>query len=55
MISFFDSRIIFATNHGKAAAARDPFERVLRAVIEELAIDSDRLGTFSGEIGRAHV
>jgi hypothetical protein len=50
--SFRDSHIIFATNHGKVVAAREPFEDILGAKVEELPIDSDSLGTFSGEIAR---
>lgn len=51
-LNFRDSRVVFATNHGKAAAARSPFERVLNASVDEAVIDSDSLGTFSGEIAR---
>ena len=50
--SFRDSHIIFATNHGKVVAAREPFEDILGAKVEEIPIDSDSLGTFSGEIER---
>lgn len=51
-LSFRDSKVCFATNHHKAAAAQEPFLRILNAQVEELQIDSDRLGTFSGEIER---
>jgi hypothetical protein len=51
-LSFRNSRIVFATNHRKAQVAVEPFRRALGSEIEELAIDSDRLGTFSGEIER---
>lgn len=51
-LSFRDVTVVFATNHGKARAAVDPFQRVLNSVITELPIDSDSLGTFSGEIER---
>jgi len=52
-LSFRDSTIVFATNHGKARAASELFTRVLNTTIKELIIDSDRLGTFSGEVERA--
>lgn len=51
-ISFRGASFVFATNHCKADAARDSFQRLLGASIEELLIDSDRLGTFSGEVER---
>lgn len=51
-LSFHGSHIIFATNHGKGAAARPPFEKILSARVDELGIDSDSLGTFSGEVAR---
>jgi hypothetical protein len=51
-LSFINSRMVFATNHGKVQAARDPFARILNATLDELVIDSDRLGTFSGETAR---
>ena len=52
-LSFRDSTVVFATNHGKARAASELFTRVLNTTIKELIIDSDRLGTFSGEVERA--
>lgn len=52
MIIFSDVHLVFATNHEKAQAARQTFARILNATIEELAIDSDRMGTFSGEVER---
>ena len=50
--SFVKGHFVFATNHGKAAAATEPFKRHLNASVSELQIDSDSLGTFSGEIPR---
>ena len=50
--SFLGSHIIFATNHGKAEAARAPFQEILSAQVDELTINSDALGTFSGEVER---
>jgi hypothetical protein len=51
-LSFRDATIVFATNHGKCVAANGPFGTILNSKIEELRIDSDRMGTFSGEIER---
>jgi len=50
--SFKNCRITFATNHGKAQAAQTHFERILSAHIDTLIIDSDSLGTFTGEVER---
>jgi len=51
-ISFTRSHIAFATNHSKSVAARDTFKEILSSEVTELTIDSDRLGTFSGEVER---
>ncbi|MFO0417125.1 MAG: DUF6671 family protein [Pseudomonadota bacterium] len=51
-VSFTNSEVIFATNHSKALAAKEPFSRILNATVNELTIDSDSLGTFSGEVER---
>jgi hypothetical protein len=51
-VSFENSTIVFATHHRKSIAAHEPFMTALNSRIEELLIDSDRLGTFSGEIER---
>jgi hypothetical protein len=51
-LSFRDTDIFFATNHQKAVAAREPFRHILNSHIQELTIDSDRLGTFSGDVAR---
>jgi hypothetical protein len=51
-VLFTNTQIIFATNHGKSVAARIAFKRRLNTEIAELIIDSDRFGTFSGEIER---
>jgi hypothetical protein len=50
--SFSHYHILFATNHGKSAAACEPFSRILNTTVSELSIDSDSLGTFTGEIER---
>ncbi len=42
----------FATKHNKGQAAQSPFARILGAKIIEHAIDSDQMGTFSGEVER---
>ena len=44
--------IILTTKHGKSAAIAPSFERILGAGILEYVLDTDRLGTFSGEVGR---
>jgi len=50
--AFSNSNFIFATRHGKGVAAEGCFQRVLNASVKELIIDSDSLGTFSGEVER---
>ena len=50
--SFFNSHIFVATNHKKSQAAADPFNRILQVTVGEIEIDSDSLGTFSGEVER---
>jgi len=52
-LSFRDTRVVFATNHQKAQAAREYFARILNTIVEEVTIESDCLGTFSGEVERA--
>ncbi len=51
-LSFLDTTVVFATNHGKSIAAEGPFRSTLNSKIEELQIDSDRMGTFAGEVER---
>ncbi len=51
-ICFRDETVTFATKHGKASAASEHFGAILNTKVEQLVIDSDRLGTFSGEIER---
>lgn len=51
-LSFRDTTVVFATNHRKSMAAKGPFRTILNSTIEELPIDSDRMGTFSGEVER---
>ena len=50
--SFRGIQIVFATNHGKVEAAKDPFQTILSSSVKEVTIDSDSLGTFSGEVER---
>lgn len=51
-LSFEAAHIVFATKHQKSLAASEPFARLLNATVSELPIDSDTLGTFSGEVPR---
>ncbi|MFO8237016.1 MAG: DUF6671 family protein, partial [Prochlorococcaceae cyanobacterium] len=45
-------RICLTTRHGKERALELPFRRGLGADLEVQACDTDRLGTFSGEVER---
>lgn len=49
---FRNARFTFATNHAKADAALESFATILNSQIIEMSIDSDALGTFSGEVER---
>ena len=49
---FTNTKITFATNHAKSVAAVDAFKTILNTEVAELIIDSDRFGTFSGEVER---
>jgi hypothetical protein len=51
-ISFRNTLIVFATKHAKSQAAREVFTRILNTTIQELEVDTDLMGTFSGEIER---
>ena len=51
-LSFQGAHIVFATKHKKSLAAKAPFARLLNATVDELPIESDTLGTFSGEVPR---
>lgn len=51
--SFYDgSCFIIATKHSKSEAIAKPFWDILGTSILEYLVDTDRLGTFSGEIER---
>ena len=46
-------RIVLTTKHGKEVAIRPAFEQILSAEIVTCELDTDQLGTFSGEVDRA--
>ena len=46
------SCIILTTKHAKSIAIAPPFLKTLGASIIEYVVDTDKLGTFSGEIER---
>lgn len=51
--SFYDKEtIILTTKHSKSIAISDVFKKKLNAQITECSLDTDSLGTFSGEIER---
>lgn len=49
---YADCCIVLTTKHQKSIALGPPFEKILGAGILEYVVDTDRLGTFSGEIER---
>ena len=50
---YADTRIALRTKHEKAHAIEPAFEQLPRATVFEYRLDSDSLGTVSGEIARA--
>lgn len=46
------AQIFLVTKHSKALAIATPFRAHLLAIVEELLLDTDTLGTFSGEVER---
>lgn len=44
--------VVFTTKHSKSIALNPPFEKILGAGILEYVVDTDKLGTFSGEVER---
>lgn len=44
--------IALATLHKKGALAREPFQKILGMNVEEILVDTDRFGTFSGDVER---
>lgn len=49
---YVDSLIYLPTLHAKGQAVTQPFFDILGARVVELSIDTDALGTFSGEVAR---
>lgn len=43
---------LLITKHGKSAAVAPPFDQMLGAGVQEYRLDTDTLGTFSGEVER---
>jgi hypothetical protein len=50
--SYCGSRFIIATKHAKAQAIVKSFWDILGATVIEYVVDTDRLGTFTGEVER---
>lgn len=50
--AYKEQRIYFATKHKKSLACAPPFQNILGATVVEFEVDTDTLGTFSGEIER---
>jgi hypothetical protein len=50
--SYSGSCIIIPTKHAKAQAIMKSFWDILGASVIEYAVDTDRLGTFTGEVER---
>lgn len=44
--------VVLTTKHAKSIAIAPPFEKILGAGVLEYVVDTDKLGTFSGEIER---
>jgi len=49
---YIGSCIILTTKHAKSIAVAPAFSKILRAGMLEYILDTDRLGTFSGEVER---
>jgi hypothetical protein len=50
--SYRGAKVVLPTLHGKGALAQDPFKKLLGMDIQELQIDTDQFGTFSGDVER---
>lgn len=50
--SYRSARVVLPTLHSKGALAQDAFKEHLHMDVEELQIDTDQFGTFSGDIER---
>ena len=51
-LPYENCRVVLATKHDKAVAIRPPFEELLSAEVIACEVDTDQLGTFSGEVDR---
>jgi len=49
---YYGCCIMLTTKHAKSIALIPPFERILGAGVLEYVMDTDKLGTFSGEVER---
>jgi hypothetical protein len=49
---FFATEIVLASKHEKLQLIEPAFRQVLQSKMREVAVDTDQLGTFSGEIER---
>lgn len=49
---YLRAKIALVTKHGKAAAVASPFHEILGAEVIEYNVDTDLLGTFTGEFPR---
>ena len=50
--SYRGQRIALATLHQKGALAQEPFLEILDMRVEEVRVDTDQFGTFSGDVER---
>lgn len=51
---YFGCQFVLTTKHKKSIALNAPIETILGATVHENIVDTDTLGTFSGEIHRKH-
>ena len=49
---YFRCCIVLTTKHQKSVALHSPFENILKAGVLEYVVDTDQMGTFSGEVDR---
>jgi len=49
---YYGCCVMLTTKHSKSIALNPPFEEILGAGILEYVVDTDKLGTFSGEVER---
>jgi hypothetical protein len=50
--SYCGQSVALATLHQKGALAKDPFLEILGMRVEEVTVDTDQFGTFSGDVER---